>query len=325
MKAEILAALRDAQGYVSGQELCERLGVSRTAVWKGIQKLRAEGYQIKAVSNKGYLLVESPDLLNGEELKSRCKTVWAGREVVYFDVTDSTNIQAKRLAEEGWPHGTLVVAGRQKAGRGRRGRAWESPENTGIFMTLLLRPELLPKQASMLTIVAAMAVAEAVRESCGLAAGIKWPNDIVLNGRKICGILTEMNTEIDTINYVVIGIGINVSNKHFAEDAAAIATSIALEGGKNISRAALIWEVWRQFEAYYDSFCASGNLSGIRQEYNACLVNRNRQVRVLDPKEPFTGIARGIADHGELMVETDQGIEPVSSGEVSVRGLYGYV
>ena len=325
MKAEILAALRDTEGYVSGQDLCGSLGVSRTAVWKGIQKLRAEGYQIEAVSNKGYRLAEAPDLLNEEELKSCRKTVWAGSEIVYYDVTDSTNIQAKRLGEEGWPHGTLVVAGRQKEGRGRRGRAWESPENSGIFMTILLRPEFLPKQASMLTIVAAMAVAKAVRKAYGLAAEIKWPNDIVLNGRKICGILTEMNTEIDAINYVVIGIGINVSNEHFEEDAAAIATSIVLEGGKRMSRAALIWEVWQQFETYYGSFCSHGDLSGIRQEYDVYLVNRNRQVRILDPKAPFTGTARGITECGELIVETEDGIRQVSSGEVSVRGIYGYV
>ena len=325
MKTEILAALRETEGYVSGQELCEKLGVSRTAVWKGIQKLRAEGYQIEAVSNKGYCLAQAPDILNKEELKSLRKTAWAGTEIVYFDVTDSTNIQAKRLGEEGWPHGTLVVAGRQEAGRGRRGRAWESPEHSGIFMTILLRPAFLPAQASMLTIVAAMAVAKAVRETYGLAAEIKWPNDIVINGRKICGILTEMNTEIDAINYVVIGIGINVSNEQFGDEAAAIATSIAMEGGRKIRRAALIWAVWEQFEACYESFCVSGDLSGMKQEYDAYLVNRDRQVRILDPKEPFTGIARGIDRHGELMVETEDGIRLVSSGEVSVRGIYGYV
>ena len=325
MKTEILAALRGEMGHVSGQELCEKLGVSRTAVWKEIQKLRMEGYQIEAVSNKGYHLTEAPDVLNEEELSSLRKTAWAGKEIVYYDVTDSTNIQAKRLGEEGWPHGTLVVAGRQEAGRGRRGRAWESPENSGIFMTILLRPSFMPKQASMLTIVAAMAVAKAVTESYGLSAKIKWPNDIVINGKKICGILTEMNTEIDAINYVVIGIGINVSNEHFGDDAAAIATSITIEGGSKIRRAALIWAVWEQFEAYYRSFCDRGDLSGIKQEYDEYLVNRDRQVRILDPKTPFTGIARGIADHGELVVETEAGTELVSSGEVSVRGIYGYV
>ena len=325
MKTELLAALRSAEGVVSGQELCDKFGVSRTAVWKSIQKLKAEGYQIEAVPNKGYCLTGVADILNKEELENLRNTEWTGNKVVYFEVTDSTNIQAKRLGEEGWPHGTLVVAGRQEAGRGRRGRTWESPGHTGVFMTVLLRPSFLPGQASMLTIVAAMAVTKAVRVKYGLDVQIKWPNDIVLNGRKICGILTEMNTEIDAINYVVIGIGINVSNERFGDDTAKVATSLRIEGGGEIRRAELIWAVWEAFEAYYGNFIKTGDLQGIKHEYDGYLVNIDRQVRVLDQKEPFTGTARGITAHGELIVETDEGIKRVSSGEVSVRGIFGYV
>ncbi len=325
MKTELLAALRSAEGFVSGQELCDKFGVSRTAVWKSIQKLKAEGYQIEAVPNKGYCLTGVADILNKEELENLRNTEWTGNKVVYFEVTDSTNIQAKRLGEEGWPNGTLVVAGRQEAGRGRRGRTWESPGHTGVFMTVLLRPSFLPGQASMLTIVAAMAVTKAVRVKYGLDVQIKWPNDIVLNGRKICGILTEMNTEIDAINYVVIGIGINVSNERFGDDTAKVATSLRIEGGGEIRRAELIWAVWEAFEAYYGNFIKTGDLQGIKHEYDGYLVNIDRQVRVLDQKEPFTGTARGITAHGELIVETDEGIKRVSSGEVSVRGIFGYV
>lgn len=325
MKSEILTALRNTKEYVSGQELCEKLGVSRTAVWKGMQKLKEEGYRIEAIPNKGYRLTESPDVLSAEELESIRKTSWAGQRIVYYDVTDSTNIQAKRLAEEGAPHGTLVVAERQSAGRGRRGRYWESAEHEGIFMTILLRPEFKPEQASMLTIIAAMAVTKAIRTMMQLSANIKWPNDIVLNGKKICGILTEMSTEIEAINYVVIGIGINVSNRQFGEEAAGIATSIAMESGLQVHRAELIESVWEWFEFYYDRFCKDGNLKRIQKEYDACLVNRDRQVRILDPKEPFVGIARGITETGELIVETEEGTKLVSSGEVSVRGIYGYV
>lgn len=310
---------------MSGQELCDKFGVSRTAVWKSIQKLKAEGYQIEAVPNKGYCLTGVADILNKEELENLRNTEWTGNKVVYFEVTDSTNIQAKRLGEEGWPHGTLVVAGRQEAGRGRRGRTWESPGHTGVFMTVLLRPSFLPGQASMLTIVAAMAVTKAIRVKYGLDVQIKWPNDIVLNGRKICGILTEMNTEIDAINYVVIGIGINVSNERFGDDTAKVATSLRIEGGGEIRRAELIWAVWEAFEAYYGNFIKTGDLQGIKHEYDGYLVNIDRQVRVLDQKEPFTGTARGITAHGELIVETDEGIKRVSSGEVSVRGIFGYV
>ena len=325
MKSEILTALKSSKGYISGQELCENLGVSRTAIWKGIQKLKQEGYQIEAVPNKGYRLMESPDVLNAQELAGFQKTTWAGKEIVYFEVTDSTNIQAKRLAEEGAAHGTLVVAGRQEAGRGRRGRSWESPEKDGIFMTILLRPEFQPKEASMLTIIAAMAVTKAVREMTGICAEIKWPNDIIVNGKKICGILTEMSTEIDAINYVVVGIGINVSNQKFESEAAEIATSLAIESGKVIHRTKLIEAVWEQFEIYYDKFCRTGDLSEIREEYNAYLVNMDRKVRVLDPKEPFTGISKGITEKGELIVILGDEARLVSSGEVSVRGIYGYV
>lgn len=325
MKSEILAALRSTDGYVSGQELCEKLGVSRTAVWKGMQKLKEEGYEIEAIPNKGYRLTGSPDILSKEELASIRRTAWAGNNIVYYEVTDSTNIQAKRLAEEGAVHGTLVIAERQEAGRGRRGRAWESADHEGIFMTMLLRPDFKPQKASMLTIVAAMAVTKAIRTMIKLPAEIKWPNDIILNGKKICGILTEMSTEIDSINYVVIGIGINVSNRQFGKEAKEIATSIAMESGMQIHRADLIEAVWEQFEFYYDRFCKDGDLEGFRKEYNGCLANRNRQVRILDPKEPFSGTAKGITRTGELIVETGEGIKLVSSGEVSVRGIYGYV
>lgn len=325
MKAEILKELRTRGDFVSGQELCEKLGVSRTAVWKGIQKLRGEGYEIEAVQNRGYRLAGMADVLNQDELESLRKTAWIGQEIYYFDVTDSTNIQAKRLAEEGSVHGTYVVADRQEAGRGRRGRGWDSPANSGIFMTLLLKPQFAPQKASMLTLVAAMAVTRAIRELFHLDVQIKWPNDIVLNGKKICGILTEMNSEIDTIHYVVVGIGINVTNEAFPPEIADTATSLFQESGKRIHRADLIEAIWEWFEVYYADFTDHEDLSGIREEYNSYLANRDRKVRVLDPKDPFDGVAKGIDAEGELLVETEQGMEKVSSGEVSVRGIYGYV
>lgn len=325
MKSEILTALRENKDYVSGQQLCEKLGVSRTAVWKDIQKLKNEGYTIEAIPNKGYHLVETPDILSEDELQSIRKTNWIGGEIHYYDEIDSTNTQAKRLAEAGSVHGTYVVAERQKTGKGRRGRAWESPKGSGIFMTLLLKPEMNPNHASMLTLVAAMAVTKAMRTTLELPAQIKWPNDIVLNGKKICGILTEMSAEIDYINYVVVGIGINVSNKEFPEEISHTATSILLESGKTIRRAALIEAVWEQFEFYYKLFCRTYDLSEIYEEYNHFLANQNRQVKVLDPQEPYEGIAMGITKRGELIVDTPKEKKLVSSGEVSVRGIYGYV
>lgn len=325
MKSEILEALRETDGYVSGQDLCNKFGVSRTAVWKAIKQLKEAGYEIEAVPNKGYHIVSAPDLMNKVELESIRNTTWAGQEIYYYDVTDSTNIRAKELAEEGHPSGTLVVADRQEAGRGRRGRSWDSPSGTGIFMTLLLKPEMNPNHASMLTLVAAMAVARAISKCADTEAFIKWPNDIVIGGKKICGILTEMSAQFDFINHIVIGIGINVHNEHFPEEIAETAGSIFLQTGKRIRRAELIEQILEQFEHYYAIFMETEDLSGLVKEYNSILVNMNKSVRVLDPKEPFEGKAMGITKKGELIVDTWESRKMVSSGEVSVRGLYGYV
>ena len=325
MKAEILTILKDADGYVSGQELCERFGVSRTAVWKAMNQLKKEGYEIESVQNKGYHLVKTPDILSKNELVSIRKTKWVGTEICYFDVTDSTNTQAKSLGEGDAPNGTLVVAGKQESGRGRRGRSFESPAGTGIFMTLLLRPEIEPQNASMLTLVSALAVAKGIEHMVDLPVQIKWPNDIVINGKKVCGILTEMSAQMDYVNYIVIGIGINVSNEEFPEEIKDVATSIYLESGKHVNRAMLIEKIWEEFEDYYELYEKTQDLSSLVKEYDSYLVNRGQKVRVLDPKEPYEGKAMGITDRGELIVDTWEARRLVSAGEVSVRGVYGYV
>lgn len=325
MKAEILKMLREAEGYVSGQELCNKFGVSRTAVWKAINQLKENGYEIEAVQNKGYHLLSAPDVMDSTELESIHATDWAGCEIYYFDSIDSTNTKAKELAEEGHPGGTLVVADRQTAGKGRRGRSWESPSGIGIFMTLMLKPEINPNNASMLTLVAAMATTRAIRRVTGVPAMIKWPNDIVMNGKKVCGILTEMSAQFDYINHIVIGIGINVHNEEFPEEIAQTASSLYVESGQHIHRASLIEAFLEEFEDVYAEYLKTEDMEGLVKEYDSMLVNRGRQVRVLDPKEPFEGKAKGITKKGELIVDTWESRKLVSSGEVSVRGIYGYV
>lgn len=326
MKDKILAYLKASQDYVSGQELCGRLGVSRTAVWKVIRQLQEAGYQIEAVRNRGYRLLDSGDVYNESEIKSLLRTEWAGRELVFLDEVDSTNNEVKRLAEHGAPEGLLVVADQQNTGKGRRGRNWASPKGSGIWMSFLLRPSFEPYHASMLTLVAAMAVEEAVRSICGLECGIKWPNDIVVDGRKICGILTEMSTDVDSIQYVVVGIGINANTESFPEEIRATATSLRLAAGFPVNRAALAAEVMNAWEKYYGRFLETLDFGELKEEYNLRLVNRGRQVRVLAPKGEYSGIARGINDAGELLVELEDGsVRTVMSGEVSVRGIYGYV
>lgn len=326
MKAEILKVLREAGDYVSGQELCGRLGVSRTAVWKVIGQLKEEGYQIEAVRNRGYRLREAADVVTGAELLSQLKTSWAGKRLEYFEQTDSTNIQARRLAEAGAPHGTLAVADCQAAGKGRRGRTWNSPAGTGIFMSLVLRPSFTARSASMLTLVAALAVSEGIQQAAGLRTGIKWPNDIVCGGRKLCGILTEMSTEGEDIRYVVVGMGINVNTEEFPPELERTATSLKRELGRSVKRSQVIGAVMTAFEAYYQVFEKTEDLSVLMEEYNGRSANRGKQVAVLDPAGEYRGEALGIDSQGSLLVRLPDGqVKPVISGEVSVRGIYGYV
>ncbi len=331
-KSDILKWLRNSEDYVSGQQLCNRFGVSRTAVWKVINQLKEEGYQIESVPRKGYRLVESPaDVFSASEIASRLQTTWAGRNLHFFASTGSTNPDAKHFAEEGEPHGTIVVADRQTAGRGRRGRSWVSPAGTSIYFTIVVRPKFTPDKASMITLVTALSVAQAIEEVTGLPAQIKWPNDIVVHKKKVCGILTEMSMtpEMDEIQFVVAGVGVNTNHdslEDFPEEIRETATSLKIESGKVVDRVGLLERILARFEENYDTFVRIEDLSSLREAYQAHLINMDAQVLVLDPAGEYTGISRGISETGELIVERDNGERVlVYAGEVSVRGLYGYV
>ena len=318
MKSEILRLLKESDTYISGQQLCEQFQVSRTAIWKVIDQLKKEGYEIEAVRNKGYRLIDSPDVMSKAEIESLVDTKWAGKNVVYYDEIDSTNNRAKEAGDNGAAHGTLFVADMQVAGKGRRGRVWKSPSGSSIYMTILLYPDIPPVKAPQLTLLMAIAVAESIQEVTGLETKIKWPNDIVVNGRKICGILTEMSTEIDYINHVVIGAGINVNQDTFPDDIKATASSLKLELGKSVKRSELIAAVMKSFE--------TEDLSGLQEVYNSMLVNRDQEVKVLEPGNEYKAHAIGINQTGELIVRTPDGKEKeIYAGEVSVRGVYGYV
>lgn len=326
MKTKILTILRESEDYISGQELCNSLGVSRTAIWKVIGALKDEGYEITAVQNKGYKLTGAPEILSESELKSRIHTQWAGKTLYYLEETGSTNNDCKHYLENGDTHGTLVVAGMQNSGKGRRGRTWISPPGTTISFSLGLKPDFMPDKASMLTLVMALAVSKAIKQVTGLETGIKWPNDIVVNKKKVCGILTEMSAEMDYIDNVIIGVGINVNQESFEEEIAQTATSLHIEMGQKVSRAAIIQAAMEYFEFYYEKFVESCDLSTIIGEYNEKLVNLSAQVRVLDPRGEYDGVAKGIDEEGQLLVEKlDGSLEKVYAGEVSVRGIYGYV
>lgn len=257
-------------------------------------------------------------------------TAWVGNEFYYFDEIDSTNAEAKRLAQKNTLHGTVVAADKQSAGKGRHGRSWQSPSGRDIYFSIILKPDFSPECASGLTLVMALAVSRAVEEHCGIRAQIKWPNDVVVNGKKVCGILTEMCVETAAISYVIIGTGINVNRQdtpeEFPKEIRNTATSLFLEKGTVIDRESLLQKILQSFEAYYGQYVKHLSMEQLLEEYNTRLVNRNRQVRVLDPKGEWGGIARGINRQGELLVEKENGtVMQVYAGEVSVRGLYGYV
>ena len=325
-KTKILKILRNTDGYLSGQELCEQLGISRTAVWKYMKQLKEEGYEIQSVQNKGYCLMEVPDVLGESEIKSRMETQWVGQRVYFYEEIDSTNTQAKRLAEEDAPSGTLVVSDCQVKGKGRRGRVWTSPKGEAIYMTILLRPQIRPDRASMVTLEMGLSAVQAIRNVLGLETSIKWPNDVVLNRKKLVGILTEMSAQMDYIEYLVIGTGINANMTAFSEELKDKATSLRMEMGRPVNRAALIAESMKCFEKNYEIFEKTQDLSGLMEDYQAVLANLNQPVRVLEPGHEYSGIARGINEKGELLVEREDGtVTAVYSGEVSVRGLYSYV
>lgn len=332
IKTSILRMIRQSRGYVSGQSLCEVLGVSRTAVWKYVNQLKEEGYEFDAVSNKGYRIVKYPDIITREEIESMLPEGLAVTNVVYYHETDSTNTRAKQAAEDGEKSGTLFITECQTGGRGRRGRTWESPAGSGIWMSFLLRPEIKPFDASMLTIVAAMGMKDAIEEIIGAGAGqggihckIKWPNDIVLGDRKICGMLTEMSAETDWINYVVIGIGVNVNTTEFDDSIKDTASSILLQTGSSVKRSDVVVAFARHFSRYYDEFLKECNLSGLADDYNKALINVGRDVKIVERDGSFVAKAVGIDETGSLIVEKDGDTKRIVAGEVSVRGLYGYV
>ena len=273
---------------------------------------------------ESYEEIVTGSIYNETTIADQIHTKWAGKTVHFAREIDSTNLWIKRLAKEGAPEGTLALAEFQSAGRGRLGRSWEVPEGTSVMMSILLRPKFEPQYAPTLTLVMGMAVAKAVK-NLGFDVSIKWPNDVVVSHKKICGILTEMGVRDGKIDYAVIGVGINVNIKEFPEEMADKATSLYLESGREFDRSQIPGLVMEAFEEYYEKFAATCDLSGLKEEYESILANYNQPVRVL-AKEPYEGVARGITDGGELLVEkTDGTIVAVSAGEVSVRGLYSYV
>lgn len=265
-----------------------------------------------------------------EELERILKTKVFGRRCFWREKTESTNLWAREEGKKGAGaelHGALFVAGEQSAGQGRFGRVWKSPPGQNIYMTLFLwRPKIDPLRASQLTLVMGLSAAQAAGELTGKEAGIKWPNDVVMSGKKICGILTQMQMQKQLPEFIIVGVGININQDSFSEEICDKATSLSLEKGSKLNRTEVVARTLEYFEKNYELFLQTQDLSLLKRDYEAMLLNKDKQVRILEKQGESTGIARGITDQGELLVEEESGtVRKVFSGEVSVRGLYSYV
>lgn len=320
----LLALLTQAgSDWISGEEISRQLGISRTAVWKQIERLRAAGYVLSAQTRLGYRLVSIPDAITPRAVLPGLTTARFGRQIEYRESVGSTNDLAKQLARAGASEGLAVIADEQVAGRGRLGRAWTTPRGSALALTLVLRPDLPPYQAPRVTLVAAVAVAEAVRQATGLPAEIKWPNDLQLRGRKFCGILTEMEAEVERVLFLVCGVGMNVNL-----DAALLpaevretATSLLAEQGRPVSRAALVRAILERFESVYDELVA-GHFDQVLDRWRRMSNTLGQEVRVQSVIGAPTlwGVAEDVDPDGALLVRDSEGqIHRVVAGEVTLR------
>lgn len=322
MRKRILELLRASGAVpVSGEEISRKLEVSRTAIWKHIQTLKNEGYEIESVPKKGYILIEAPDRLYPNEILSRLKTKWLGHEICYQDSVDSTNNVAKTIANSGCANGFMVVAEEQGAGKGRLSRGWISPYAKGIWFSVVLKPPFLPQEASKCTLLAAVAVVKSVNKLKGVNAAIKWPNDVLLNGKKLVGILTEMNAEFGHINYVVIGTGVNTNGTpdDYPPEVRDLAVSVADAVEEPFSRVELLADILKNMEDLYEMALEEG-FAPVLDEWRKCSCTIGQEVKVIAPDCTYFGKALDIDEEGLLIVQKDDGnIEKVVAGDVSIR------
>jgi BirA family biotin operon repressor/biotin-[acetyl-CoA-carboxylase] ligase len=314
----ILGFLADGgDDFTSGEALSSKLGLSRTAVWKHVEALRGKGYRIEAVPARGYRLVEVPDRLTELELRPLLATHDLGHTIHFHETLGSTNELAFRLAHEGAEHGEVVVTEQQTAGKGRRGRTWVSPPGLNLYFSAILRPELPPQRAPELTLVAAVALTEVLREA-GAEASIKWPNDVQIDGRKVAGILTELSAEPERVHFVVLGVGVNLNAQpeHFPEELRATATSLALARGQRIPRALFAATLWTRLEEWLDLHLETG-FGAIRQRWKELSSTLGQDVLVRTDRREFRGLAEDIDESGALLVRAEDGsVERVLAGDV---------
>ncbi len=321
----VLAALREAEGFLSGQQLGGSLGMSRAAIWKHVAALRNAGCRIESRPGLGYRLLQSPELLQADDVTSRLTSSVFGRELLCLSSTGSTNDELRRLAREGRAEGLAVVADEQTAGRGRLGRQWVSTAGVNLYLSLLLRPGVAPAEAPQLALLAAVAVALGL-EDLGLEPEIKWPNDVLLKGAKVCGILTEMEAEADRVDFVVVGVGVNLNSRasDFPPELRDKATSVLMHSGAKVDRAAFLADLLSHFELLYEQYTAGG-FAAIRGQWEMRCVMIGRKINVNAGGRIIGGICEGIDTDGALLVKgrKHEPAQRVLAGDVTV--LDGYM
>jgi BirA family biotin operon repressor/biotin-[acetyl-CoA-carboxylase] ligase len=318
--AQILAALRNnKEGSVSGGDLAQKLGISRAAIWARIEELRTLGYDIEASPHKGYRLLNTPDLLHGDDLLARLGGEQIiGRDIRVFDKTNSTNDVVEKLARDGVKEGVVVIAESQSQGRGRLGRKWVSPSRKGLWMSLLLRPQFSPQAITRITIATVTSLARAVRKVSQTPVAIKWPNDLLIRGKKVSGILTELSAEVDKIKYVIVGVGVNVNlePKDFPAEVRATATSLRIEAGRLISRAEMATAFLQEFELDYAKI-QRGKFESVSDEWVLHCSTIGQQVRIQVANRQIAGRAEALDADGALLVRASHGhLERIVGGDV---------
>jgi BirA family transcriptional regulator, biotin operon repressor / biotin---[acetyl-CoA-carboxylase] ligase len=321
LRKKLLDAFTAANGeFLSGQYLADLIGCSRTAVWKHIEELRKHGFELEAVQRKGYRIIKTPDQISADEIRLGLTTKFLGQTIHFQESVDSTQKIAKTLSYENAPEGTVVIAEEQLSGRGRIGRNWHSPKYTGVWMSLIIRPNIPLPKAPQLTLITAVAVAQAIEETTGLSPQIKWPNDILINGKKVTGILTELQAESDQIFALIIGIGMNVNQKKedFPEEIQEIATSLAIEEGKKVSRANVIRSIFTNLEKLYLLYMENG-FTPIKLLWESYAISIGKMIVARTLTENIHGRALGITDDGVLMIEDLSGtVHHVYSADIDI-------
>lgn len=315
----LLALLAEnSTNVISGANIAKEIGVKRQTVWRWIETLRESGVNVQGHPRSGYHIERVPDVLAPQLLSRHLRGTPFAKRILHFFQTESTNDVAMRLGETNEPHGTVVIAERQTAGRGRAGHSWVSEKSAGIYVTILLRPPISPMQSPALTLVAGLAARDAIAEETGLSPDIRWPNDVMLNGKKVCGILTEMQAELDRIHFAAAGIGINVNQSKMPSELAGIATSLRIETERTHSRLELLLRLLRHLDRYYNQFITEGANPIVRRFCEVSSYGQGKRVRIANGKASFVGVTAGLESSGILRVQREDGrTESIISGTVS--------